>query len=89
MLFFTFWIVAFAAFLSIDVLLRRDGLGNDAVSMACGAVFALIVTFCLFLASLFVSIYMPTTKFFLVSFVAALALQPLGAALMSPRPARR
>lgn len=88
MLFFTFWTVAFAAFLSVDVLLRRDDKPNEAISTACGAIFALIVTFCLFLASTVVPIVMPVTKFYLIAFAAAVSARPLGAILTSPRPAR-
>ena len=87
MLFFTFWIVAFAAFLSVDVLLRRDDKPNEVISMACGTVFALIVTFCLFLASMVIPIFMPMTKFYLIAFVAAVSARPLGLILTRPRPA--
>ena len=86
MLFFSFWIVAFAAFLSVDVLLRRDE-PNEVVSMACGAIFALIVTFCLFLASMVIPIFMPMTKFYLIAFVAAVSARPLGVILTRPRAA--
>ena len=87
MLFFTFWVAAFAAFLSVDVLLRRDDKPNEVISMACGAVFALIVTFGLFLAATVVPIFMPVSKFYLIAFVAAVSARPLGVVLTSPRPA--
>lgn len=88
MLFFTFWIVAFAAFLSVDVLLRRDDNPNEMFSMACAAIFALIVTLCLFLASAATPIFMPVTKFYLIAFAAAVSARPLGAILTSPRHVR-